>query len=284
MVAVVALVAACSTTLAAKAVQVKSPNGQIVVELNTQKGQLGWTVSRSGQKLYTMENVGMKMAGKQVGTTAGSVKQKLMSETLKPVVPLKFSTIENAYTEARIAVENGTLVLRVLDNAVAYRFETKVKGEVEVTEDRFVLRPAVEVKAHVQLPGSWRTSCEEGYTHQSIADWKSSGRFGLTPALLSGDNDLQLLIAETDLRDYPHLCLRPTDDGAIESTFPPAPAKYEWQGDRGFNVVEEAPYYAKTQGTRSFTWRYVVITNSEGLLTQTVPTQLAPKSELADVS
>ena len=274
----------CSPVLAAKAVQVKSPDGNIVVELNTQKGQLGWTVSRGGQKIYTMERVGMKMSGKAVGVTAGSVKQRSATETLKPVVPLKFSSIENAYTEATVAVENGTLLLRVMNNAVAYRFQTKVKGEVEVTEDRFVLRPAFDAQAHVQQPSNWRTSCEEGYTHQSIADWKAGGKFGLTPALLSGDNDLQLLIAETDLRDYPHLCLRPTDDGAIESTFPPAPAKYEWQGDRGFNVTEEAPYYAKTQGTRSFTWRYVVITNSEGLLTQTVPTQLAQKSELADVS
>ena len=226
------LVVACLSTYAAKVVQVKSPNGQIVVELNTQKGQLGWSVSRNGQLLYQMENVGMKLGEKLVGVSAGSVKQKAMKETLRPVVPLKFSTIESAYTEASIAVQNGTLLLRVMDNAVAYRFQTKVKGEVEVTEDRFVLRPMVQVTAHVQQPNSWRTSCEEGYAHQSITEWKETGKFGLTPALLSGEGDLQMLIAETDLRDYPHLCLRPTADGAIESTFPPAPAKYEWQGDR----------------------------------------------------
>ena len=159
---------ACSPSLAAKAVQVKSPDGSIVVELNTQKGQLGWTVSRGGQKIYTMERVGMKMSGKSVGVTAGSVKQRTATETLKPVVPLKFSSIENAYTEATIAVENGTLLLRVMNNAVAYRFQTKVKGEVEVTEDRFVLRPAIRVMTHVQQPNSWRTSCEEGYTHRAL--------------------------------------------------------------------------------------------------------------------
>ena len=280
----VAFVAAGIHVLAAKTVQVKSPNGQIIVELNTRKGELGWTVSRAGQQLFSMEQVGMMLGSKQVGTTAGSVKQQSVSEQVRPVVPLKASNIQNNYTEARIAVENGTLVLRVMDNAVAYRFETKVKGEVEVTADRFLLRPAVEVTTHVQQPDSWRTSCEESYTHQSIAEWKAGGRFGVTPALLSGPDDLQLLIAETDLRDYPHLCLRPTADGAIESTFPPAPAKYEWQGDRGFNVTEEAPYLAKTQGTRSFAWRYVVITDSRGLLTQTVPAQLAAKPELQDVS
>ncbi|MCR5181172.1 MAG: glycoside hydrolase family 97 protein [Bacteroidaceae bacterium] len=270
--------------LAAKAVQIKSPNGQLIVELNTQKGQLGWTVSRSGQLLYTMEQVGMTLSNKTVGVAAGSVRQRSCNETIRPVVPLKQSDIQSSYTEARAKVQNGTLVLRVLDNAVAYRFETTVKGEVEVTTDRFILRPAVEVTTHVQLPNSWRTSCEESYTHQSIDAWKESGKFAITPALLSGPDDLQMLIAETDLRDYPHLCLRPTADGAIESTFPPAPAKYEWQGDRGFNVTEEAPYYAKTQGTRSFAWRYVVITDSKGLLTQTIPTQLAPKNELSDVS
>ena len=284
LLAAAALTIACVHASAAKAVQVKSPNGQIVVELNTQKGQLGWSVSRDGQKLYQMENVGMKLGDKLVGVSAGSIKQRPVRETVSPVVPLKFSTIESTYTEATVAVQNGTLLLRVMDNAVAYRFQTRLKGEVEVTEDRFLLRPAVEVTTHVQQPGNWRTSCEENYTHQSIAEWQAGGRFGLTPAVLSGDDDLQLLVGETDLRDYPHLCLRPTADGAIESTFPPAPAKYEWQGDRGFNVTEEAPYLAKTQGTRSFAWRYVVITDSRGLLTQTVPAQLAAKSELEDVS
>ena len=204
------LVVACSSAVAAKVVQIKSPNGQIFVELNTQKGQLGWSVSRNGQMLYQMENVGMKMGDKLVGVSAGSVKQKATKESLRPVVPLKYSTIESAYTEATVAVQNGTLLLRVMDNAVAYRFQTKVKGEVDVTEDRFVLRPAVQVTAHVQQPNSWRTSCEEGYAHLSIADWKETGKYGLTPALLSGKDDLQMLIAETDLRDYPHLCLRPT--------------------------------------------------------------------------
>ena len=273
-----------ANAFAAKAVQIKSPSGQIIVELNTQKGQLGWTVTQNGQKLFTMENVGMVIANKPVGTTAGSVKQRAVSETIKPVVPLKNSNIQSSYTEARVSVENGTLVLRVMDNAVAYRFETKVKGEVEVTEDRFTLRPAMDVQTHVQQPGNWHTSCEEAYTNQSIADWKAGGRFGLTPALLSGANDLQLLIGETDLRDYPHLCLRPTDDGAVESAFPPAPKKWEPRGDRSYHVAEEAPYLAKTAGTRSFAWRYVVITDSKGLLTQTVPAQLAAKSELSDVS
>ena len=117
-----------ANAFAAKAVQIKSPSGQIIVELNTQKGQLGWTVTQNGQKLFTMENVGMVLANKPVGTTAGSVKQRAVSETIKPVVPLKNSNIQSSYTEARVSVENGTLVLRVMDNAVAYRFETKVKG------------------------------------------------------------------------------------------------------------------------------------------------------------
>lgn len=276
--------AIATTATAAKAVQVTSPNGQIVVNLNTQKGQLGWTVSRAGQQLFSVEGVGMTLGQKTVGTTAGRVTQQPLRETLRPVVPLKFSSIDAACTEARVSVENGTLVLRVMDNAVAYRFETRVKGEVEVTGDRFILRPAVAVQAHVQQTKSFNSSCEESYTHQSIGDWHESGNIGHTPALLSGDNDLQLLIAETDLRDYPHLCLRATADGALESAFPPAAQKWEAHGDRSYHVAEEAPYLAKTQGTRAFSWRYVVITDSKGLLTQTVPVQLAAKSEMGDVS
>jgi alpha-glucosidase len=89
---------------AEKVVKISSPNKKITVDLSTEKGKFGWTVSRDGAKVYTTEDVRMIINGKTYAGDAAvkNVKQKNVNETIKPVVPIKFSTIESKYTEAII--------------------------------------------------------------------------------------------------------------------------------------------------------------------------------------
>ena len=119
---------------AQKVVKISSPDKKITVDLGTEKGNFGWTVSRDGVKAYTMEDVRMIINGKTYAGDAAvkNVKQKNVSETIKPVVPIKYSTIENNYTEAVINFGSYSVEMRVMNNAVAYRFVTNIKGEVTV--------------------------------------------------------------------------------------------------------------------------------------------------------
>ena len=79
-----------------------SPDKSIVVDLRTGKGNFGWSVTKNGKKVYTINDIRLIVDGKTLAGDAAvkSVKQKSVSETIKPVVPLKFSTIESKYTEA----------------------------------------------------------------------------------------------------------------------------------------------------------------------------------------
>ena len=89
------------TATAADPVKITSPDKKITVELQTAKGEFGWAVSKDGKMIYSINDIRLSVNGKTLGgkATAKGVKQKSVCETIKPVVPLKFSTIENNYTE-----------------------------------------------------------------------------------------------------------------------------------------------------------------------------------------
>ena len=283
---IVLLASLFATTLhAAKSTIIKSPDGKLVVELQTAKGQFGWTVSRNGQPVYTESGISLNIDNKILGGDAApkSVKQTRGTRTLTPPVPLKFSTIQDRYTEATINFGNYSVLLRVMDNAVAHRFVTNFKGEVEVKDEQFCILPSDGFTAHVQVCRSFNTSYEEVYQHKSIAEWQTAGETATVPALLSGADDTQLLIGESDVDDYPRLFLKANDKG-IGTAFPKSPVEWEPRGDRGETITKEGDFIAKTQGKRAFPWRYVIVTDSKGIIEQTVPVQLARTSALTDVS
>ena len=262
-----------------------SPDKSIVVDLRTGKGSFGWSVTKNGKKVYTINDIRLIVDGKTLAGDAAvkSVKQKSVSETIKPVVPLKFSTIESKYTEAVLNFGSCKVEMRVMDNAVAYRFVTNMKGEVLVDNEHFTIVPESGFTAHYQQCRSFNTAYEERYQHGEADKWIMENRLATLPMLLSGEQDTQLLIGESDVDDYPRLFLKGNRKG-ISAALPGAPISWEPWGDRGEIITEEGYYIAKTQGKRTFPWRFVVITDSKGIIEQTVPVQLARRPVLEDTS
>ena len=119
-----------STTWASKNYDVQSPDGKLVVKI--QKSPLSWTVEKEGRTLYTMQDVSMIIAGKTLagGATPKSIKVKMKEESIKPVVALKYSEIQSKYNEVVLNYGTYQVEMRIFDNAVAYRFSTKMKEEI----------------------------------------------------------------------------------------------------------------------------------------------------------
>ena len=279
---VLTILTTCLSPISAKDTKITSPDGKLVVILSTGKGQLSWTVQRQGKAVYSEDGISLTMAGLTLDGKAApkSIKQRKVSQTFKPVVPLKFSTIQDDFTEATIDYGTHQILLRVMNNAVAHRFVTRLKGEVEVKDETFAIHPVEGFTAHIQACHSFNTSHEEAYQHKSLGEWKRDALLVTSPALLSAADDTQLLIGESDLDDYPHLFLTCKD--GITTAFPKYPIEWEPRGDRSEAIIKEADYIAKTQGTRAFPWRFVVVTDSKGIIEQTVPAQLARRSALTD--
>ena len=274
----------CSMTAEADT-KITSPNGQITVSLRTGAEGLGWTVSQAGKKVYTESDVSVRIGETVLGSTnkAKGIKQRSAQETIRPVVPLKFAEINYSYNEATINYGSYQVLLRVMDNGVAHRFVMNLKGDVEITDEKFSLRPANGFKANYQTCGSFNTSYEEAYQSKSIDEWQQDGKTATIPCLLSSADDTQLLIGESDVDDYPRMFLK-AENGAITTTFPKAPITWEPRGDRGETITQEGEYIAKTSGRRSLPWRWVAVTDSKGIIEQTIPVQLARRNVLEDTS
>ena len=265
-----------------------SPDGKLAVDVSASKGAFSYTVLKNGKELFSVQDIRLVTGSETI--PAGKVKAgktRYLRDEFHPVVPLKFSTIVDRCNETEFSLGNDvTLLFRVMDNGVAYRFVMDRKKDVEIFDDHFAFIPADGFKAHYQTAGSFNTSCEEPYRSGSLEEWAvaSDRRLATIPLLISRDSDdTQLLIGESDVDDYPKQFF--TCDGmAVLPTYPKSPLRWEPRGDRSEQIVEEAPYIAKTSGQRAFPWRWVAVTDSKGIIEQTLPAQLARRSAIKDPS
>ena len=281
-----AILAAAAVVAAPKTTTLSSPNGKITVQLTTGSGEVSYTVLKDGKPVYSIQDIRLVTGTETFPKGKVKVgKTQYMDDRFQPVVPLKFSTISYEYFETELELGKGvTMLLRLMDNAVAYRFILDRPGDVEVFDDHFILVPEEGFTANYQTARSFNTSSEEPYRSGSLADWNASDRrMATVPFLLSGPDDTQLLIGESDVDDYPHQFLT-TDGTAILPTYPKSPLRWEPRGDRSEEIVEEAPYIAKTAGQRALPWRWVAVTDSKGIIEQTIPAQLSRRTILEDVS
>ena len=287
--ALLCLLAAALSAVAAfsapKTTTLLSPDGHLAVNLETGSGSVSYTVIKDGKPVYEIRDIRLVTGTESIPDgTVRTGRTRRIRDTFSPVVPLKFSTVTLDCNETVLNLGKVILlVIRVMDNGVAYRFEMDRKGDVEVYDDHFLLVPADGFVPHYQTARSFNTSMEEPYRSGSLQEWRVSDRpMATIPFLLSRpEDDVQLLIGESDVDDYPKQFL--TSDGtAVLPTYPKAPLKWEPRGDRSETIVKEAPYIAKTTAQRTFPWRWVAVTDSRGLVEQTIPAQLARRNSLRD--
>lgn len=276
-------------TLQAKVVKVASPNGRITVSISDSGGALSYSAALGSKTLFTQHTLQVKLATKTLGEKAkiAGVKTQKVNNIIKPVVPIKQSTINDRYTDALLTMRgNYKVEFRVFDNAVAYRFIIAEKDSVNIVDETFDLQPSEEMAVHYQPASDWGTDSESPYIHCMLKEWKNDQDMSVLPLVLSSTkDDLHLLISESDLRDYSALFLRGngTKD-CLSGHLVPYYKEWELFFDRGTHVQELAPYAARTVGKRSLPWRYVVISDSKGILEQTLTYQLGGKNEIEDTS
>ncbi|BAU52375.1 Retaining alpha-galactosidase precursor [Mucilaginibacter gotjawali] len=104
------------------------------------------------------------------------------------------------------------------------------------------------------------------------------------PILVDIGNPLKAVILEADLQDYPGMYLTPGDGNNLHGVFAPLPTE-EFVSRINYAVKSRAGYIAKTNGTRSFPWRVVVISKEDKQLADNDMMQrLAEPSHISDVS
>lgn len=253
---------------AQKTISVASPDGQLELRLNVTAEGLNYDLFRAGKPVLTQNSIGLQLNGKEITEQPKITGQKTqhVQETLHPVVPLKYSSIANDYNETTVNFKNQfSVVLRAYNDGIAYRFVTRQKGQVEVDNETIGLNIPGNWMLHMQENTSFWTSYEERYSHKTNAQWNDSVTCTL-PLLIDAEG-CKLLVSEADLRDYPCAFLKHTDNG-LKAVFPPMPLRFEPWYDRRLKIAEAANYIAKTEGTRAFPWRYMIVATNDAQLVQ----------------
>lgn len=276
----------CSlTAFAQKSIKLTSPDKNIAVEVSL-GDKIAYTVSCGEEVLMKDNTVSLTLGNEVLGVNPKLTSKKVTSvnETITPVVPLKFSKVENKYNQLRMDFRGGYSVeFRAFNDGVAYRFVTRKKGTVDVMGEESVINLPAEALMHMQEPRSFECNNEEPYNHHTVAEWAAEGKLAELPLLIDTKKGAKILLSETGLLDYAGMFLEPNGEAGVKATFPKCPIAFSPRGDRHLNQDELADYIARTDGTRDFPWRYFIIVTKDGQLVEsTMACRLAPKSVLAD--
>lgn len=275
------------TIMAQKKYELTSPDRQVKATVSVDE-QLTYNLAYGNETLLDNCTLGMEVGEEKLGTNPKVVRasRKNVSETITPVVPLKYATVDNHYNQLLLKFRGGySIEFRAFNNGFAYRFITDRKGSMEVRNETFGLHFPGDYLLHMQQPGGFKTSYEEEYRHVESKEWKESDRMALLPLLIDTRKDCKILFSESDLSDYPGMFLKSRGANSVEAVFPRVPLEFGEDGDRSQKILKEADYIARTEGKRNFPWRYFVIAPNDGdLIENTMTLQLAEQNVLDDTS
>jgi len=275
------------TAHAQEKIKLSSPNGEITTEIRL-ADKIYYSVLLNQDTLFKDNSLDLQLEDKLLGKQPKliSKRSQQVNETLKPIVPLKFSTIENAYHQLILRFKDQYAVeFRAYDDGVAYRFITEIKDSINVLNEGLNVNFNATQLLHMQQPSGFKTAYEEIYTHVKSTDWKIQDKIAVLPMLIETDQSHKVLMSESDLSDYPCMFITSNGQNGFKSTFPKAPLKFGEDGDRSVKILQEADYIARTTGDRNFPWRYFVIAKQDtDILTNTMTYRLATKNVLANAS
>lgn len=284
IISVIIMLVASLSCYAQKVVTAQSPDGQTCVNV-TLSDRIYYDVVSHGETLLKQSMVGMQLRDRTLGADPVLKKKSVTSvdETVRPLFPLKYSQVENNYTLLSLEMKGNYAVdFRIYNDGVAFRMRTSLPGEIEVMWENTVIQLSDECDLVLQQPGGFKTGCEESYSIVNSSKWRAQDRMTELPVLIMGKNQ-KILFSEFDLCSYPGLFLKGNGDNSLTAIQPKNPLKAEDDGDRRQHILKEADYIAKTNGTRTFPWRYMLITQEDGRLAEnTMPMRLAQKCQIED--
>ena len=224
---------------------------------------------------------------------------KVTKGSVDKVIPsplYKKSEVADVYNEMTIAFRGDySIAFRLYNDGLAYRFMTRKKGDIIVTDENATYNFSSDHKTFAPYVNSTKptfeeqfsNSFEQPYVNEPITKLNSQ-RLMILPFLVELENGKKLCITEADLEDYPGMFLNnSTDKPSLKSVHAPYPKRKEQGGHNRLQMLvkERENYIAKTKGTRSFPWRVFVVSENDGQLADCdMVYRLASPSRISDVS
>jgi len=288
----------CFTQLfAQKTVQCVSPNQQLKVDIEI-GDNLRWSLVKNNKTLVRPSTISLVLNGGEVlGQKPKGLRiKKSMNNDLIHTSLYKKKEIRNSYNEMSLSFSgNYSVVFRVYDDGVAYRFVTARKGDLVVKQEvaefnlndvDYTYVPWTNVGDTMNLEPQFASSFENQYVKIPLKSWGKT-RLAFLPTLAVNKDGVNLCITEADLEDYPGMYLQNKNGSTcLTGVFANYPRKVRQAGHNNLELLvdEREDYIAKTSGTRSFPWRTVIVTDDKGLADNDMVYRLASPSRIKDQS
>ena len=261
---------------APKHYELKSPDGNLTVKVETKDG-LCYTLTHGDDLLLDKSYMAMNMMD---GTTFGKEKKqgkvsyRSVDQTIDAIT-YKKSKVSDKFNEMTLAYKDFSVIFRAYDDGMAYRFVSHLKKPADLQHELVYFNFAQDwnmwaayVSQHTEtLDSQFYNSFENHYSYAPISEWNTE-RLAFLPLMVDGPNGKKIVITESDLDNYPGMYLYkyPFDEAsALTAKFAPCPKEVKQGGHNNLQmeVQKREPYIAVCDGPREFPWRIVAVSEDD---------------------
>ena len=264
--------------------KVSSPNGKLNLEL-VYKKQLTYSLELEGQPIFKNSTAALSINSNNKSSQPISivnVKLNNVNRVLLPHVQQKSKQIIENYNEIILTYDNNqSVIFRVFNEGMAYRFSTSLVGNIEVESEQAHFNFTNNHQVLFPEENSFISHNERLYLPMKL-DQITKKQFASLPLLIDVSGT-KVVVTETGLRDYPGMWLKGGSNNSLNAIFPNHVLKSELKKDSDRNelITKRAPYLSShhitnKQGGRNFPWRvFAIAKNDAELLTNELSYLLA---------
>lgn len=250
----------------AEAYEVISPDGQLKIKLHLNNGTR-YELWRGEKQLIAPSSIGLNLDnGTIIG--AGTVREtstRSVNTSLEVFIG-KNKTLKEAYNELLIRFnENYDLLVRAYDEGLAYRFITRLSGEIIINSEDLVFNFPEDPKVYFPECSDLR-NFERAYNLYPSVTGMTAGKWAVSPTLFAYPNSTcKLTVTEADAYDYPGLYITTNGEKSMKGMWARYPLAVQEPDNYYSNHLPtiRAAYIAKTGGTRTFPWRVFIVTEND---------------------
>ncbi len=275
--------------------EVKSPDGNVILKVEA-GNKLQWSVEYMGQPAIAPSSISLTLGDNEVLGDKVRIKSTDTKEinTQFDAINFRRAVVKDHCNQLTLKCKNDFgVIFRVYDDAVAYRFFTEKKGDITIKQEEANFNFTEDHKAFIPYLRDYRggkifnASFESPYRVQKLSAFEQDS-LSILPMLVDLGNNRKAEILEADLENYPGMFLVLNETGkGLKGIFAQYPLEVKAGGFNMMNriPVKRAGYIAQTNGTRSFPWRAVLLSNSDiELLNNDIVQKLASPPRLDDLS
>lgn len=263
-----------SASAANKTYELKSPDGRLNVKVEAGEG-LGYSLEHDGDLLMSGSHIGMYTT---TGEVFGGIQpvQKVTRRSVNEIIPTiiyKKAQVEDVYNELTLKFKHFSVIFRAYDDGMAYRFVSHLKGQYEIEHEMadfgfpqdWNMWVAYVTQHTETLEAQYFNSFENTYTFAPLSQWNKD-RIAFLPLMVDGPNGKKIVIAESDLTDYPGMYLyNGHSETALQGRFAPYPKEVKQGGHNNLQMLVQSreEYIAKCDGPQEFPWRIVSVSEND---------------------